>query len=657
MKRIVLFLFLLGLVGCGGVSLISRGTEDLYTKEFIAKIERAKGVFSQGNAEQALADLNLIKEDLLLPSERAMKRNLMGVIHFGKGEFEQAIFQFNTALTSSSLDQKLTAQIYLNLASSYFKLGDVDNTLSTLMLCDFKNLKGKEFQNYHKLRISVSKELGKKRIVTESLMWLMSEKKDLVSLKSAPEFSELVAQYFAMNQSERLRMVKDFGADNKLVSGYLTYLEVEQLHTLAKREDAEDLLEWIEDQYDDNQELMNLVVNFKSRLKNYSALNQFSIGVILPLSGKKAVFGRRALAGIDHAVRRYNSVNQNAEGFVPIQLHIADSEGSAIVGKNLVTDLIENKNVALIVGGLFSTEALAEYEVSKRLGTFFISLSQIYADKGIKDHLLVEIPGSVESQVSVLFSEDFLNTFGRNGAIIYPSSDRGIAYMDEFWRKANEKGVEVQNIYSYDRSSTDHRDTVKRLLGLKFTRERQEELEILKELHELEGATSIRRIQTLKPEIDFDWTFIPSFPSEALQLIPSFGYFDAFDIPLIGDPSWRSQIISKESFKLGRLYFVDSDVPKHESDFSNSYEARYGNKPRLIEILGYEAFEVANNILRNGQYESRAALEGSLRSLANLRGLTGSWRLDDNVWIKSMNTMSLYRGKTSKMRMKEVKAE
>jgi len=657
MKKIVLFLFIVSLAGCGGVSLINRGTEDLYTKEFVAKIERAKGVYSQGNSEQALSQLDLIKDEMLLPTERAMKRNLMGVIHFSKGDFEQAIFQFNMGLSSSSLDQKLTAQIYLNLASSYFKLGDTENTFSTLLLCDFKRLKGKEYKNYHKLRISVAKELGKTSVVTESLMWLLSDKADLLSLKSSTEFSELVAQYFAMDQSERLRLVKDFPSENVLIAGYLTYLEVEQLHTMAKRDQAEDLLDWIEDQYDSNQELMNLVSNFKSRLQNYSALNQFSIGVVLPLSGKKSVFGKRALAGIDHAVRTYNTINANTEGFVPIQLHIADSEGSAIVGKNLVTDLVENKNVAMIVGGLFSKEAKAEYKVSQRLGTFFISLSQIYSDKMKKDHLLVEIPGSVESQVAVLFSDDFLNTFGKNGAIIYPSSERGYAYMDEFWRKASQKGVEVKNIHSYDKSSTDHRDTVKKLLGLKFKRERQEELDILKELHKLEGATSIRRIQTLKPEIDFDWTFIPSFPKEALQLIPSFGYFDAFNIPLVGDPSWRSNAVSRESFKLGRLYFVDSDVPRSQSDFSKSYMTRYGKKPRLIEVLGYEAFEVANNILRTGNYESRSALEGSLKSLPNLRGLTGTWSLEDNVWIKSMNTMSLYRGKTSKMKMKEVKAE
>ena len=117
----------------------------------------------------------------------------------------------------------------------------------------------------------------------------------------------------------------------------------------------------------------------------------------------------------------------------------------------------------------------------------------------------------------------------------------------------------------------------------------------------------------------------------------------------------------RESHKLGRLYFVDSDVPKNESLFVDSFRARYGKKPGLIEILGYEAFEVANNILRTDKFETRAELERTLKDAQVLEGLTGSWKLEDNVWIKSMSMMSLYRGKTSKVdfvkRMNDIEAK
>jgi outer membrane PBP1 activator LpoA protein len=654
MKRIILFLVFIFVAGCGGISMITTSTEDLYSKEFIARIENAKGVYSGGDFQKALNLLNNIKEETLLPSERAMKRNLMGVINFSAQNYEQAIFQFNIALSTSSLDKRLTAQIHLNLASSYYRLGDSDNTLSTLLLCQNEYLEGKEFENYHKLRLSVAKDLGNRKIVVESLISLLKGVTDIVELKSMDLFGELISQYFALDVSERTRILKDFSGKGTLISGYVTYLEVEQLYAQSKREEAVELIDWLEDEYEESVDIMNLVSSFKARLENFSTINPFSVGVVLPLTGKRSGFGQRALAGIDHAVREFNRANKGLEGFQPLQLHVADSAGSSVVGKRRVNELIETKNVSLLIGGLFSNEALSEYLEARKYGTFFVSLSQIFLDKSMKDHMLVEVPGSVESQVSTLFSEEFLTSFGNNGAIIYPNDEQGRAYVDEFWRKAKAKEINLYNVQSFDKEKTDHRETVQRLLGLKYTRERQEELEILKELHKLEGATSIRRIQTLKPEIDFDWVFIPASPSEALQLIPSFSYYDAFNIPLIGSPQWRSRTVSRESYKLGRLYFVDSNVPHPESTFIADYERSHGKKPRLIEVMGYEAFKLASEVLGVGEsFKSRAELEDLLKNRISLNGLTGVWTLEDNSWIKKMNMMSLYRGRAAKLDLKK----
>lgn len=657
MKKYLFYFLIIVLAGCGGISVINRGVENLYTPPFLAKIEQAKGAYGAGKQENALAILEQIKEETLLPSERAMKKNLIGVIKFSQNDYTQAIFNFNLALTTSSLDEKLTAQIHLNLASSYFKLNDIENTLSTLLLCDFKKLDGKEFINFHKLRFSVAKDLGKKEVALESLFWILSDIKDIVALKSSAQFSEFLTLYFSLDQSQRTRMLKDFSDAKNLVNGYVTYLEVEQLYGQGKRDEARDLADWITDNYEETQEIYNLAEAFLKKLENYASVNPNTIGVILPLTGEKSGFGKRALAGIDHAVRTYNELGNTHEGFRPIVLQIADSEGSATIGKRMVKNLIEQSNVSLIIGGLFSNEALSEYEVSKLYGTFFISLSQIYIEKNQKNHLLIEVPGSVESQLSVIFDEKYLSTFGRRGAIIFPESDRGQSFVNEFWRKANESGAEVVGIHGYNQEGTDQRDSVQKLLGLKYKRERKEELEILRELHDLEGATSIRRIQTLSPQIDFDWVFVPATPREAVQIIPSFGYYDAFNVALVGDPSWRANTIQQESNGFGKLYFIDSNVPKDESDFSNSFEQRFNNKPKLVEIVGYEAFQIGKNIISEGQYKSRSELEVRLQNTKLISGITGDWELKDNVWLKKMNLMSLYRGKINHVGLEEAKAE
>ena len=56
-----------------------------------------------------------------------------------------------------------------------------------------------------------------------------------------------------------------------------------------------------------------------------------------------------------------NEKLKDQENFLPIKLHIADSEGSKTVGRRRVREMIENRNVSILIGGLFSDEAFAEY--------------------------------------------------------------------------------------------------------------------------------------------------------------------------------------------------------------------------------------------------------------------------------------------------------
>ncbi len=641
-----LLIFLI-LVGCSGISMISPGTEDLYSKAFMTQIEQYKKQFSVGQKEQALNSLKAMSEVEMLPSEKALRRNLMGVIYFSSEEFDQAIYQFNLALMSSSLDRKLTAQIHLNLASSYFKLGDNEKSLTTLNKAEYRNLIGDESKKFHLLRLTLAKELAMNFDALDSLIWLLKDAPDLMTLKGNKYYSDLVNQFFSLEESKRLRLVQSYSKDNFFVVGYLGYLETQHLMTLGRNEEATDLGEWIKDNFEDNQELHNILSIFKEEFKDVSVVSLSTLGVVLPLSGKKKEFGKRALIGIDFALKKIKEKTGKE-----YKLLVRDSMGSPILGRKIVKDLVETNKVSLIIGGLFSNEALTEYEESRKYRTLFISLSQIYIEKRFKDHLLIEIPGSIESQMSLLFSDKFLNFFGRDSAIIFPESERGRAYLEEYWQLANQKNVKVTTVASYDKNKTDQTDTIKKVLGLKYKRQRQEELELLQEVHKLEGKTSIRRIQTLKPEVDFDWVFVPSFPQEALQIIPSFGYFDAFNVPIIGGPSWRSRALSRQSRKHGKLFFIDSEIPTSTSDFNVDYKKVYGTVPRLIEILGYEAMTLAGEVGKLGEFEQRSDLDKALGENEFLNGVTGTFfKKNGPLWLKTMDLMTLYRGKTSKLDM------
>ena len=366
------------------------------------------------------------------------------------------------------------------------------------------------------------------------------------------------------------------------------------------------------------------------------------------MTGPKASFGKRAMLGIDHALR--DKIGRALpEGKLPFQLHVLDSAGSGAVGSYRVKELIDKHHVAVIVGGLFPQEAIKEYLEAKKYGVFFISLSQVYLPKEEKDHLLLEIPGSVESHLQEIFSSNVVERFGKRAAILYPSTPRGKAYVDEFWRRSKLSGLDLGGIVSYEKSQMDFREPVKNLLGLKFTRERQEELEILTEIHSLEKNKSARRIQTLKPQVDFDWIFVPSLPRETLQIIPSFSYFDAFRLNIIGGPSWRSKAIFDESYKLGSLFFVGDHVGEAADKFSQDFINRFGQQPRIVEMRANDALGIAISVLESSEFQSRNELDIHIRGKEQLMGVTGEWKMSDGVWIKEMAFLKLYKGKVEEV--------
>lgn len=634
------------LIGCSGVSVINKGEVlDLYGDKFLQKIGAIKEQYRQGQSEPALQRLKRMDEQLLLPAERALRRNLIGVILFSRENYEKGIFNFDLALTTSRLDQGLTAQIYLNLASSYYKLGLMEKAFSTLNISEFTYLQPNEVAKYHKLKIKLAKELDNREAMVKSMIWYLAGKTKISDLKADTIFEQLLGVFFKGSRSEKIRTLENFQQHELLVVAYLGYLEVEKLYYKGEKEEAKELMNWIEEKYSKYPEIEIMVSNFSFRVENYAKMKQMSIGIVLPLSGKKAKYGKRALLGIDSALR-------DSKGNSPskIKLNIKDTKGSGAVGAYKVRELIEKNFVSVIIGGLFSAEATKEYLEARKHGVFFISLSQIYLPKDQKDHLLLEVPGSVESQVARVFSDEMIAKFGKRGAIIYPKSNRGEAYLNEFWRRARLQNIDVTGIHSYDKNSTDHRQSVEKVLGLKFKRERKEELEIISKIHSLEKFRSTRRIQQLKPQIDFDWLFMPAFPNEAMQLIPSFSYYDAFKLNLIGGPSWRSKMLSKESYKLGKLYFIGDNVMPAQGKFTDQFIERYKKRPRLIEMMGYDSYQIVNSLIADNEYETRDELDAAIRSKDYLSGITGKWNIQDGIWIKDMSPLKLKRGKIQKIK-------
>lgn len=615
-----------------------------YRESFLEKLAEVKKYYANGEVTRSIGTLNQMNNKDLLPAEIAKKRNLLGVIYFGQKDNDRAVSYFHSALVTSNIDVVLTTQIYLNLSSAYYVMGMYDQAYSQLILGVPSKLKIEEQRKYYNLMYETSKMRGIDKDIIYSLANFLGTFKTISEFKGAPEYEVLKAYFGKFNLRQKLHFFDEFSEKKYLVVGYLAFLEAEKLYYEGEKDDANDITSWIEGEYEGNDELMTLVTTLKGKSTNTSKFNKKRIAVVLPFtdSGKKKVYANRVLRGIDLFLKQQK---------LDYELVIKDSKGSPSVGAQVMEDAIVKDQAGVVIGGLFSNEAKEEYLVAKKEGALFISLSQIYLPSIQKDHSLIEIPGSIESQLDLLFSPEFLDTFGKRAILLYSKSEKGTLYADRFWELAAKHGVTVSSIQNYEKGTMDFREPVKRMLGLGYPRQRREELDLLKDIYSLEKNTPIYRLQYLKPQIDFDWVFLPVSPKDAVQVIPAFRYYDAFRLRKIGTPDWRSRTVINQSRNFGTLYFLGSDLNSSAEALHDQFAKLYGSRRLgLIEINSLMAVKVADKLLSDENIgEMRMNLDLYLKNKLSFNIGEESWKNSGGIWIKQMNLMRLRHKQTTKV--------
>jgi ABC-type branched-subunit amino acid transport system substrate-binding protein len=651
MNKMLSFIFLVLMIilqACSGVKMITPNrkptdkveTEKLYNQAFLQRLNEIKEKFRQGKNDVALKELDAMKEEGLNSSEKGTRKNLIGVINFSKKNYEGAAKSFEEALPLSKEDPSLESQIYLNLGSAYYKMNQNEKALATLSLADFRNLQDHEAKKYHQLYALLSQQMGKKEQGLASLIRSLEDKKTIADLKSEPRYSQVEELFLKLSPTEQVRLLEDFDQEKNLTVPYLAFKEAEIAFKEGNKDKVSDYSKWIEKRYGSNAEIMGLLRNLGVRSENDNVkIDLRYIGIALPLSGDRKSLGERALSGIDMALEELS-----ADPSKKYRIEMKDTQGSAATAAFAVKDLIEVNNVSAVIGGLVPSSATKEYLEAKKHGVLFISLSPVFLPKEEKNHLLIEVPASIESQVNHLFSPKMINKLGNRPAIIYPKNELGEAYANEFWRRSKKQNMDVTGLISYDRNATDFRETVKNLLGIKFTREREEESAIVNEIANLEKNKSIKRLQNLQPQVDFDWIFVPGLPKEVVQILPNFNYFDAFNLSYVGVPSWRSELMTNEGYRYGNVFFMDEPNAANETPFSQKFNAKFNKPPKFVETISYDALKIVSNIIEaDPSMNTRQDLDLALGKKSTIQGESGEWKLDEDIWLKDMATFKIKR--------------
>ncbi|WP_413559164.1 penicillin-binding protein activator [Bdellovibrio sp. HCB209] len=375
-----------------------------------------------------------------------------------------------------------------------------------------------------------------------------------------------------------------------------------------------------------------------------------TIGVVLPLSGRNAPVGQRALRGLEMGL----GLHVPGSGF---KLAVMDSEGNPDSARRGVERLVKEDNVIAVVGSLLSKTAPAVAAKADELGVPSIALSQRSG--------LTEIGSTVfrnsltsEMQVRQLVRTAMDDMGMKKFAVLYPNDQYGIEFTNIFWDEVLTRGGQITAIQTYSTKETDFRLVVQRLVGTYYGEGRQEEFNLrLKDLKHSDKKRSARKDNTenvLPPITDFDAIFIPDSAKAMGQIAAMLAFNDVRGVKLMGTNLWNTAGIAKRAGNFANnLMFVDSMAPtsQDQSRFLTEYKNLYGEAPSLIEIQAYDAGLILRQLVAAGA-DSREALTARLLGLKKFPGSLGTLTMSSEREIdRPVVSLTVEKGEIAPLRI------
>jgi len=392
---------------------------------------------------------------------------------------------------------------------------------------------------------------------------------------------------------------------------YMLYQQAQNEIKSENMTQALTILENIVAEYPDHA-MIEMIQEQIESIKKGEVFDSYTIGCLLPLSGKYSQFGQMALNGALFALSQFSSL----QNVYPVQLKMQDS-GETIDDAIQAFEKLLKDNVKAIIGPITSDQAEA---VALSANAYQIPIILLTSREGITQNLEYVFRNFItqELQVRAITSYAMDELGYRDFAILYPDDPYGRSYMDTFWDVVMEKGGTVRAVNNYKNRQTDFSESIKKMVGKHFLR----------------PGVSKWRQKKLKPIVDFDAIFIPDRPDKIGMIAPQLRYHDINNVQFLGTNLWNSKKlieISKsyvQNAVFPDLFFCDSHLP-HVQQFVLAFEETFEKKPTLWEAITYDSAMILFELLNNGNIQYSTQLKDALLHMNEYRGLTGFLRFDN----------------------------
>jgi ABC-type branched-subunit amino acid transport system substrate-binding protein len=379
----------------------------------------------------------------------------------------------------------------------------------------------------------------------------------------------------------------------KKSGGYASYKYAYALHTGGRAEEASKLIKNYLTSYPKHEYYSHARLLAMELGGEFGAGAGISIGTILPLSGRYAVYGESVLHGIECAI----GIFQPCTGPAGMTIIVRDSVGTPEGAARAVEELAE-AGVVAIVGPLMSNSAQAAAMKAQELGVPMISISQRDGVIEVGDFIFrnsVSPASEVDAVVDYSIGKKMLKRF----FILYPDNKKGSEYERLFTKKAEELGGKIVARHAYAPN-------------------------------EMEFAVVLKGVGGGTPgnPLGYDAVFIPDSFRVVGYIAPTLALSGIEGVRLLGISRWDDPgLIERGSKFVDGAIFVDSFYKKaHDAgviSFMKKFKGAYGIDPTLLEALGFDATRAIVVASQEMGSFHRKTMRDSLTRIAGFRGVSG----------------------------------
>jgi len=353
-----------------------------------------------------------------------------------------------------------------------------------------------------------------------------------------------------------------------------------------------------------------------------------TIGCLLPLSGKYAIFGQKALKGIQMAIQDLSHTYDRN-----FKIIVKDTRSDPQKAADCVDEL-DQAHVMGIIGPLLAVETAGAR--AQELQIPLIALTQKADFPQTGDYLFSNFI-TPQMQVQTLAAYVFRKLGLSKVAVLYPDERYGRLHMQLFREVVEEYGGQMVAAAAYDGKKTDFSIPIQKLVEESFLIS-EPDLLLPQSDHESPNQKTgdprdMGSDMTDKIPLNIQALFVPDSAARINMILPQLAFNDVKDIVLLGTNLWHEQSLLAETKGYNRRtviaegYFGKSQKPA-TARFEKAFTALYKESPGFIEAVSYDTAQILFKTGMDAFVDSRQLLRDALAQDRLFEGVTGNTIFD-----------------------------